>query len=348
MFLRKKNNSPFYKVVIKENGTEKIISTGTSNYNEALLFMVKLMNGETPVKKKNVSILQVAAEKPQLKLSQFEDEYIKFISNNKTKSYIRSVKLSFKHFKAFTGDVPLNKIDVKLVDQFISFVSARSISGAGLYYRTLKAVFTKAEAWEYISFNPFKKIKTPKRPVSLPIFINQVELQEILNHLKNPLIHSITYTGFYTGMRLGELLNMKWSWINFNNKTIKVTNSESFISKGKRERTIPVNEKLLNLLLSIRPQIISIKNDDFVFPKSKYLKLNEDYVSKQFKKAIRASQLNDKIHFHTLRHSFASNLVQAGVSLYVVKELLGHADITTTSIYSHLTADNLTSAVALL
>ncbi|HZW40650.1 MAG TPA: tyrosine-type recombinase/integrase [Ignavibacteriaceae bacterium] len=98
----------------------------------------------------------------------------------------------------------------------------------------------------------------------------------------------------------------------------------------------------------MRHQLISIKNDDYIFSKLKDVKLNEDYVSKQFKKAIRAAQLNDKIHFHTLRHSFASNLVQAGVSLYVVKELLGHSEINTTSIYSHLVADNLSSAVALL
>lgn len=78
------------------------------------------------------------------------------------------------------------------------------------------------------------------------------------------------------------------------------------------------------------------------------IKLNEDFVSKQFKKAIRAAKLNDKIHFHSLRHSFASALVQRGISLYVVKELLGHGNIKTTQIYSHLQKDNLMDAVNLL
>ncbi len=78
------------------------------------------------------------------------------------------------------------------------------------------------------------------------------------------------------------------------------------------------------------------------------IKLNEDYASKHFKKAVRDSGLNDNIHFHTLRHSFASRLIQKGASVFVVKELLGHEDIKTTQIYSHLKTENLAEAVNLL
>jgi integrase/recombinase XerD len=78
------------------------------------------------------------------------------------------------------------------------------------------------------------------------------------------------------------------------------------------------------------------------------VKLNEDYISKTFKQAVRDAELDNSIHFHSLRHSFASSLVQKGVSLYVVKELLGHEDLATTQIYSHLQKENLTEAVNLL
>ena len=73
----------------------------------------------------------------------------------------------------------------------------------------------------------------------------------------------------------------------------------------------------------------------------------QEFVRK-FKLAVRKANLSDKIHFHTLRHSFASNLVQNGVELYVVKELLGHEDVRTTQIYSHLQSDNLFKAIKLL
>ena len=77
-------------------------------------------------------------------------------------------------------------------------------------------------------------------------------------------------------------------------------------------------------------------------------KFTEDFISKQLKNTVRKTNLSDDIHFHTLRHSFASILVQRGVSLYIVKELLGHEDIKTTQVYSHLTQVSLSNAVNLL
>ena len=105
---------------------------------------------------------------------------------------------------------------------------------------------------------------------------------------------------------------------------------------------------LRNIIDKTIPRIINLDKNNFVFTRIQNIKLNENFVSKQFKKSVRAVGLNDQIHFHTLRHSFASLLVQRGVSLYVVKELLGHEDLSTTQIYSHLQQQNLMNAVNLL
>ena len=110
-----------------------------------------------------------------------------------------------------------------------------------------------------------------------------------------------------------------------------------------KERIIPIHPRIASIV--IKP---NSKTDDFIFNRKSDIKFNEDFVSKQFKKALRAAKLNDDIHFHTLRHSFASNLVQRGVNLYVIKELLGHKDIKTTQVYSHLTQSSLSNAVCLL
>ena len=91
-----------------------------------------------------------------------------------------------------------------------------------------------------------------------------------------------------------------------------------------------------------------VSKNAYIFFRVVGVKLNEDFVSKQFKKAVRSAGLSEEIHFHTLRHSFASNLIQRGVSIYVVKELLGHESISTTQIYSHLQSENLSQAVSLL
>jgi integrase/recombinase XerD len=95
-------------------------------------------------------------------------------------------------------------------------------------------------------------------------------------------------------------------------------------------------------------KVNNVNNNNYIFSRVMDIKLNEDYASKQFKKAVRDSGLNDNIHFHTLRHSFASRLIQKGASVFVVKELLGHEDIKTTQIYSHLKTENLAEAVNLL
>ena len=171
------------------------------------------------------------------------------------------------------------------------------------------------------------------------------EFRIILSYTQEQLIIDLFTTAFYTGMRLGELVNMQWDWIDPTFSTITTLISNNYNTKSKKERVIPINSTL-KIILSLRCS--NSISHNYVFTKTKNIKLNEDYVSKKFKKAVRSAGLNDEIHFHTLRHSFASLLVQKGVSLYVVKELLGHEDLATTQIYSHLKQDNLEKAIALL
>ena len=127
---------------------------------------------------------------------------------------------------------------------------------------------------------------------------------------------------------------------------IYVRNQKGFTLKGKKDRVVPINSKLEDILKR-RYKDISGTGERYVFEKCLGVKYNGDFVSKKFKKSIIAVGLNSDIHFHTLRHSFASNLVQRGASLYVVKELMGHSDISTTQVYSHLSVDSLKQAIYL-
>jgi integrase/recombinase XerD len=149
-------------------------------------------------------------------------------------------------------------------------------------------------------------------------------------------------------MRLGELVNVKWSWVDLRENIIAVRCSDHFITKSKKERVIPISNFIQTIIRKKIPKIMNIKNDDYVFYRVKGVRLNENYVSKKFKSYLRAAGLDEIIHFHTLRHSFASLLVQRGVSLYVIKELLGHEALSTTQIYSHLQQQNLRDAINLL
>jgi len=336
MYLVLNKKSPNYQLVYFRNNKRTSVSTGTANKKEAEKFLTSFNSQPlTEPKSKKISI----------KLNSFITEYKNYVSNTYSESYLKkAVTSSFNRLQNYLPDLPIDTISTRQIDQFISSVAATSKHAASLYYRTLKAAFNKAVVWNYLDENPFNKIKAPKVAKSFPVFISEAELILILNKTDNQLFKDIFTTAFFTGMRLGELLNMKYYWIDFNTKIITVKNSINFNTKNKRERIIPIHQKVSRILkkrISIGRQL----QDNYIFHRYVGVKLNEDFISKQFKKAVRASNVNEKIHFHSLRHSFASVLVQRGVSLYAVKELLGHENIKTTQIYSHLSKHNLLSAI---
>lgn len=344
MFLSRDTKSPYYQVIYFVNGKRTKISTRTDNRKEAEKFLKSFV---PQPKEKKVEPEEPKEKKVSIKLSSFIEEYKTYVRNTYSEKYLKkAVRPSFMALQKNIPDMPLNQISTRIIDQFISSASASSKHSASLYHRTLKAAFNKAVVWNYLEANPFDKIKAPKVPKSFPVFISESELIIILNNTQMQLMKDIFTTAFYTGMRLGELVNMKWNWIDFTQNIITVKNSSEFNSKNKRERIIPIHQKVQTILKN-HYQLGKFE-DALVFYRYEGIKLNEDFVSKHFKKAVRAAKLNDKIHFHTLRHSFASALVQRGISLYAVKELLGHGNIKTTQIYSHLQNANLREAVNLI
>jgi integrase len=345
MFLTPPNsNRRYYQLVYFVAGKRTKVSTKTANKKEAERFLKSFVPKPKITK---VDSEKTTEKNSAIKLSSFIEEYKTYVSNTYSEKYLKkAIKPSFVALQKNIPDVQLEMISTRIIDQFISTASITSKHSASLYYRTLKAAFNKALVWNYIEANPFNKIKSPKVPQSFPIFISESELIEILNNTEMQLMKNIFTIAFYTGMRLGELLNMKWNWIDFTQNIITIKNSAEFNSKNKRERIIPIHQKVKIVLQTLYQ--LGKDQDNFIFSRNDRLKLNEDFVSKQFKKAVRAAKLNDKIHFHSLRHSFASALVQRGISLYAVKELLGHGNIKTTQVYSHLQKDNLMEAVSSL
>jgi len=344
MFIVKNNKSSFYQIVYKINGKKTTRSTNTINRAEAQKILEEFKKSFTVSVQKNISTLP----KDDIhSLSKFKSEYLEYLRPIKSKNYIESIDLSFNQFISFCGNVSLKQINTQILDRFISLTFARTQRGAHHYYRTLKAAFNKAVEWNYIESNPFTKVKFPRLTKVYPAFLTEDDLLIILANTPYQYLKDIFLVAFYTGMRLGELINMRRDWINLFNNQILVKCSDAFLTKNKKERIIPMSEKVKSVLTS-RFQNLTHQLNEVVFYRIKGKRLHQETISKQFKDAVRKSNLNDRIHFHSLRHSFASLLVQRGVSLYVVKELLGHEDLTTTQIYSHLQQQNLRDAVNLL
>ena len=313
------------------------ISTGESKKSEALQFVSRFQESR-----------EIQQQFKYISLSDFIQRYKDYLAANFSKKYLATISIHLRRFAENIGDKPLSDIRMNDVELFLTGIAGESKVKSKKYYVSLNSLFNKAVQWDYIPINPVSKIIPPKIPKNNPLFIDETELQQIIEKESNQDLKNIYLVLFHTGMRLGELINLKWNQVSFNDKIIRLTNSEDFTTKGKRERTIPINDNLVKVFTERYPKVININQLNYVFNKHG-IKYSGDYISKSFKKiVIGCENINHEIHMHSLRHSFATHLVKKGVSLYIIKELLGHQDYKTTLIYSHLTTDDLREAVKTL
>lgn len=298
-------------------------------------------------------------EMVKIELMQFKNQIMAAYELTKSKSYLISIDLSFNHLIDYFGPMmDIKNIGAKEIEAFMKHLMIKVPKGYRVYFRTLKAVFTKAIDFGYLQENPFRKYKLPKKQNNKPHFITEETLKKIISRIyakayklgcnKNKsktllIMADIILTGFYTGMRLSELINLRWKNVNLNKKRITV-GDEQFTTKGRKQRIIPICDKLLNCLT--QRAINKVKNDEYVFGVTTKRTLTKDYISKTFKSICREERIDENIHFHSLRHSFASHLAQQDVSPYHLKELLGVSSVGVTEIYSHLNEDVLEQAIS--
>ena len=141
-------------------------------------------------------------------------------------------------------------------------------------------------------------------------------------------------TLYATGMRISELVNLKISNIDFNEYTIRV------YGKGNKERIVPINEKshdtLENYINNYRNFLLKSKSSEYVFINNLGSRISRQGFFKILKKICDEAGIKKTVSPHTLRHSFATHLLNNGADIRVIQELLGHSNLTTTQIYSHL------------
>jgi integrase len=278
-----------------------------------------------------------------INIENFTEEYLQYIDNNFSQSYLKSARLSFTHLNRFYDKrEPLNEFSVKDAEGFKNYLRSTAPLGYKVYLRNMKAAFNKAVDWEMTTKNPFLKIKFSQHQQVTPRFLTKAELNLVLDNTDSPVITELFIFGFYTGCRLSEIINTRWGNIDLIEQRI-IIGDKNFTTKNKKSRLIPICNELAQLLKS---RSWGRFNDEFVFSKGNGFPFNRDYVSRYFKKSVRRAGLDEEIHFHSLRHSFASNLAIRGVPIITIKELLGHSSIITTQIYSHSNVESLRNAVA--
>lgn len=237
------------------------------------------------------------------------------------KSYVNALKKYFTHKRENLEQLNVDNIKDFLLNCKDNGVKAKTrnqyLSAIKFYYYRVNGVKDKIE------------IRFAKRAKNLPVVLNRSEIDEVINAADNQKHKLLLTVAYGAGLRVSEVVNLKVKDINVENLTIHIKSS-----KGKKDRItvfpICIKESL--------NRIICAKNsNEYVFSSERGSKLTTRTAQKIFSKAMKRTSIKKDATFHSLRHSFATHLLENGTDIRYVQELLGHSNIRTTQRYTQVT-----------
>jgi len=281
----------------------------------------------------------------------YKESYLNYLRYEKRYSVhtIRSYETDLDQFLEFlensdSGDIA--EIDFRGVRAWIVSLMEKGISGRSVNRKitTLRSFFKFLMREQVIDKSPMDKIVPPKTTKQLPHFVEQDKMETLLddyefgddfNGVRNRLLIDVLYI---TGMRLAELINLTISSINMNDLSIKV------LGKRNKERLIPFNPAYADVFkkyLALRKETFPQIDHDYFFVTNKGARLYEKFVYRVVNRYLRFVTTMDKKSPHILRHTFATHMLNRGADLNAIKEILGHANLSATQIYTHTTFEKL-------
>ncbi len=280
----------------------------------------------------------------------FLKEYLTYLrlEKNLSENTVSSYKIDILAFISFLSNYNISDPSNISSDKITAFF--RTLKEFGLtststarYFSSLKGFFLYLVKNNYIIKNPIDKIRAPKLSKKLPTVLNINEVDAILSKpnvddklgLRDKAILELFYA---CGTRVSELMDLKISDLFFQEEVIRV------FGKGSKERIIPIGSSAVKwikkYLTKSRPLLMKkLKSENCLFLNSRGTKLSRMGVWKIIDRYVKDAGIMKKVHPHTFRHSFATHLLEGGADLRAVQEMLGHADISTTQIYTHIDRD---------
>ncbi|MEK7672767.1 MAG: site-specific tyrosine recombinase/integron integrase [Patescibacteria group bacterium] len=248
---------------------------------------------------------------------------------------LKSYKICLKEYLGFLYENKALKnwdknFDENLIRKFLLHKKEQNCSSNTLHvYLSAIKFFYK----EIIKTSQRINIKFSKRPRKLPSIMTHHEIIVIMRTLQN-LKHRLSICLAYgAGLRVSEVANLKIQDLNFEEKIISIRQS-----KGNRDRITILPEPILTDLYNFTAYR---QKTDYVFASQRGGKLSTRTLQKIFQNAAQKANINKPVTFHSLRHSFATHLVENGINLRIIQELLGHQNIRTTQLYTHISSNTL-------
>lgn len=265
---------------------------------------------------------------------------------------ILSYRRDLEDFVEYLKDSKKSEANIEILDaeDFIKYLYNNKISARSINRKisTLKSYYHFKLSEGHVDYNPLLKIDLPKYNSKLPIILSVAEIKKLLefcdrdNSYEARRLSAMIHLTYASGLRVSELVSLKMQNITSGIDQTIVRKSFAVIGKGRKERIVVINanaQEAVALYLKIRGNFkLNQYNKNFLFPSNSAAHhLTRQHFAKQLKlKAIAAGIDGSKVSPHILRHSFATHLLEGGADLRVIQELLGHADIGTTQIYTHL------------
>jgi tyrosine recombinase XerC len=269
--------------------------------------------------------------------------YLK-IEKNYSEYTLLNYTIDLKMFASFLEEEPIEEIDHLDIRRFLADLKTKNFSKKTIARRVscLRSFFKFLVREGYLKCNPAVGMRSPKQDKKLPLFLTLDEVTRLIESPDNDVVgwrdRAIMETIYSTGMRISELVGLNIEDIDFISGAVKVR------GKGKKERLVPIGDRALKAIknyLDIRDP--RARENRAVFLNNNRRRITARGVRLILDKYVTKVSFKEKISPHTLRHSFATHMLERGADLRAVQELLGHVNLSTTQIYTHVSAERLKS-----
>lgn len=273
-----------------------------------------------------------------------ELEYEKNYSKLTTNGYLKDLSLFLEYLNE-NNIRNYKDIEYQDIRSYINYLYDLKYNNKTIsrHISALRSFFKYLKANKLVINNPMTLISNPKLDKKLPKYLNYEEIEKLLNAfdnnnyvgIRNSLILEMLYS---TGMRVSEIVNIELNDISKLDKNIKIT------GKGNKQRIVYYGTKCSNLLelyLSKSYPILNSKNSNYLILSKTGRKINDREIRTIIDVAAKTAGIEMKISPHVLRHTFATHMLNEGADLRSVQELLGHENLSTTQIYTHLTNEKI-------
>ena len=254
---------------------------------------------------------------------------------------IRGTQKGFFPFLLMKKIDTLDKVTKQTVRDYMMWLIDQRVAKSSITCKlsAIRSFYVYLQKEELIQENPLEKIASPKQDKKLPIYLTGDEVHKFLlaPDISTPVgqrDRAIMELLYASGLRVSELAHLTRGQIDMDTREIRV------MGKGSKERLVlmgkPAQDAIAVYLKEGRHKLAGKKKNDAVFINRYGQPLIERRIQKIVKQYAKQSGINKRVHPHTIRHTFATHLLDGGADLRVVQELLGHASLTTTQIYTHV------------